>query len=192
MIHVSVFAKLSQSIKSDMTIRFNQEVADIVWQHLLSATVVSAAALMPGAGPTIAVVGQTGVVYAMYARMSKALGVRFSENALKTIASAVVSNIAANAASVLATLAASTLLSFIPVVGTSAAGVLTTAIAFATVYVSALSYGSILQAIGRKHVDDMSAKELRQLVKEEMAQRDISGEMKEMIDLYRKAGKASA
>jgi len=170
--------------------RFGEQVGRIVEQHAVASAVAATASIFPGAGPTVAVVAQTAAVYTMYVRINRALGVSLSKNKLKSLATAVVSNIAANAASYIAGIVIATGLSFIPGVGSAASAMIIAGLGYATMVVAALSYSSILNAIGTRNIAVLSEDELREIARDEMSKRDISGEMKEFSAAYKRARKS--
>lgn len=172
--------------------KFGEQIGNIVEQHALASAVAATASMFPGAGPSIAIVAQTAAVYTMYVRINRALGVRLSKNKLKSLATAVVSNIAANAASYVASIVIATGLSFIPGIGSTASALIIAGLGYATMVVAALSYTSILNVIGTRNMETLSEEELKEIAKEEMRKRDISGEMKEFSAEYKRGRKSGS
>ena len=70
---------------------------------------------LPGAGSTIAIGVSTGIIVKMYISLGKMLGIHIGNGVLKAMASALVADVAG---SVAASLGASTILSFVPGIGT--------------------------------------------------------------------------
>lgn len=180
----------NKKVKEFFVDRFGEEVGSIVQQHAVAAAVAALVSTVPGAGATIAVTAQVAAVYTMYLRINAALGVKLGKNKLKTVASAVVSNIAANAASYIASIVIATGLSFIPGIGSATATVIIGGLGYATMVVAALTYTSIINAVGTRSMETLSEEELKRLAAEEMGKRDISGEMKSFSSEYKRARKA--
>ena len=155
----------------------SKDIADCVVAHSAAAGVSAlAAGVLPGAGGAIAVAAGTGAVWTMYIRMTKMIGAKLGENTLKFIASAVVSNLAMNAASMLA-------LSFIPGVGAVACGV----IQFVTVYAAGLIFLNLLTRlfkVNRMDVDEMSDEERKAYIKNAMSSVKLSAVFKEGVVMY--------
>jgi len=188
----AIIKGMDNTVGSAIASMFNEKVGKIVKQHCVAAAAVSVAAATPGAGATACVVAQTAVVYSMYVRMNKALGIRISENKMKSLASAVIANIASNAATFLLSAAAATALSLIPGLGSVASTVLMAGVGYATVTIAAMGYGAVLQALAKRGsgADDMSESELKNAVKEELAGRNLNRDMKDLINEYKRGKKA--
>ena len=102
---------------------------------------------IPG-GATVAITAIIASTWKMYYDINKCLGISFSENFLKSVASGVVSNIASNGVGVAAH-AGANLLSCIPVVGNIAALAGGVAANRASIYTAAVSYLKILEKVAK-------------------------------------------
>ena len=183
------FKKGAEGIHNFLANRFNEEAAKIVEYHAAGSTAASLAAMFPGAGPVVAVAAQTALIYSMYVRINRALGISLSKNKLKSIAAAAVSNIASNASAALLGTATATVLSFIPGIGSGVSTLIMAAVGYASVVIAALTYAGILDRIGTHDGDNMSEDQLRELVNENMNSRDLNSEMKELMADYRRRRK---
>ena len=170
---------------------FNEKTGKIVRQHCIAAAAVSVAAAAPGAGATACVAAQTAVVYSMYIRINRALGIKISENKLKALASAVIGNIAANAATFLLSAAAATALSILPGAGSAASTLIMAGVGYATVTIAAMGYGAVLRALTKNgaNADSMSASEMKNAVKEALSKRNLNRDMKDLINEYKRGRK---
>lgn len=118
------------------------ELSDVVKQHALLG---AAAGMIPIPGADLAsLVANT---WAMYARLNKAIGVSFSDNALKSIASGVLANLASLIPGVALGVAAGTLLKLIPGVGTLGGMAVAAAAQGAVTYVAAKVYLKSLEVL---------------------------------------------
>ena len=124
---------------------FGQEILSIVKKH---ANVVSGAAVANGI-PGLATASMAAVVastWKMYYDINSALGISFSENFLKSIASGVISNLGVNSAAAVGTVGTN-LLSFIPVIGTGIAMIGGMAINRTAIHTAAVTYLKILSNV---------------------------------------------
>ena len=155
----------------------SKDIADCVVGHSAAAGVAAlAAGVLPGAGAAIAAVAATGAVWVMYIRMTKMIGAEIGKNALKFIASAVVSNLAMNAASMVA-------LSFIPGLGAVACGV----IQFVTVYAAGLIFLNLMTRlfkVQRMDVENISDEEWKTSIKSAMKSVNLGVVFKEAVSLF--------
>ena len=87
-----------------------REIAGIVEKHSIGASAAAlGSAWLPGAGSTVALATSAGFVWSMYFRINAKLGVPFHKNILKSVATAIGTNLAGAA---VGTLAISTVLAF--------------------------------------------------------------------------------
>lgn len=121
-----------------------KNIASIIKQHAFGAVGCCAAGVVPGVGPTAAAVGVTGVIWRMYVKISEELGVNFSKNLIKSIASAVATNLITNG---VVAIGVSTLLSFLPGIGTAASVIVLSAALYAQVMVAGFLYLKILASL---------------------------------------------
>ena len=68
----------------------------ILTQSVAAATAGLASGFLPGAGAVIAVVTSTGAIWSMYYRLCQELEIKISQNILKALSSAILTNIATN------------------------------------------------------------------------------------------------
>lgn len=176
--------KLSNDFVTD---HLGENMAKIVRQHAFASTAVSIASAVPGAGAIACIACQTAVVYSMYVRMNNALGIRLSKNIVKSVASAVIANIATNAATLIGGVVASSVLSMIPGVGSAASTILMGGIGYATVMISGIVYAKMLTSLARnkKSVENMSEAEIKEAVKAELNKRNINQDIKNFAREYK-------
>lgn len=176
--------KLSNQFVTD---KLGEDMARIVRQHAIASTVASVASAIPGAGSVACVAAQTAAVYSMYVRMNNVLGIHLSKNIVKSIASAVIANIATNAITLIGGIAASAALSMIPGAGSAASAVLMCGISYATVMIAGIVYAKTLSALAgsKRQIETMTEDEIKKAVKDELGKRDINKDMKAFIKEYR-------
>ena len=165
-------------VSGDYTKPFSsEELADCVIAHAAAAGLAAiAGCVVPGVGAGIAVTVSTVAVWRMYIKMAQIIGTPMKEKTLKAIASAAISNIAMNAAVLL-------VVSFLPVVGTVACGVIN----FASVYIAGLIFLTTftrLFKVRRKDINDISNEEWVENVKEAIENINMKKIAKEAISLF--------
>ncbi len=159
-------------------------IADVVKLHSKGAGVAGlAAGWAPGVGSTLAVATATGFIWTMYGRINSKLGVPIGKNILKTVASALCTNLAAYMA---ATFVGSTLASLLPGLGSVAAAGINGAMVFALTWVSGLIYLKLLTVLAVKHVsfESISTEEMKATMKEVIAGENIKSLLKEAKNMF--------
>ena len=121
-----------------------KEIADIVKFHTKGATAGALAGAIPGIGAVVSFLTSAGFLWGMYARINKAIGIKLSENILETIASGVITNLAA---SIVGPLIASSILSVIPFVGSIGSIIVMGATVYGLTMASGIIYLKILTNI---------------------------------------------
>lgn len=170
---------------------FSEETAKIVRQHSWAAAATAAIAAVPGAGTTACVLAQTTIVFSMYVRINRSMGIKISENKMKSLASAILGNIATNAVGYIAGVVASTAFSLIPGIGSTVSTLVMAGLGYATASVAALVYGTVLQKMTQngKNVETMSEEELKKALQKELKERDLSKDFKQFSAEYKKGRK---
>ncbi|MGB5636435.1 MAG: hypothetical protein WBM44_19915 [Waterburya sp.] len=118
------------------------ELSNIIKQHALLAT---GSAMIPVPGADLAAMAAT--VWTMYVRINEAVGVSFGDNVLKSIASGVIANLASVIPGVAIAMGTSTLLKFIPGIGTVGGMVVGAASNIAVLYVAGVVYLKSLEVL---------------------------------------------
>lgn len=122
----------------------NTEISQIkdTIQHFAIAAAAAGvlSGMVPGVASIIAMVTQTGLVWATYVKINKTLGISMKENTAKFIGSAILTNIMANAGTYILALVASAILSFIPLFGQLADAAICGVLGYVVIYVAALLY----------------------------------------------------
>lgn len=123
--------------------------AEEVEKIIINCALVAAASdvvgsIIPGVALISLVVSCVGAVWVMYAEICKALGIKFSENMLKILARAVLSNLAANAA---ALVGGGIVATFIPGFSVAASAVLV----FVCVYLAGMLFAQMLAKLAKQN-----------------------------------------
>lgn len=122
-----------------------EEMEDTVNTFAISAAVAGAATdVVPGLGGVLAVLTQTGLVWTLYVKINKTLGISISEHKLKFLGSAIVTNIVTNAGGLIVGYAAAAIMSFIPLFGQASSAVIHLALGYILIYAAAIIYLNFL------------------------------------------------
>ena len=133
------------------------EIAEIIKFHSKGAAAAAlAGAWVPGAGGAIAVTTSAGFIWSMYGRIGQKLGLPFSSNLLKTLASGIATNLAS---AYVGTIVISTFLSFIPGLGSVGASIIMGSTCYALTLVSGYVFLKIMTTLFTKGVDLSSISE---------------------------------
>lgn len=119
-----------------------RELSNVIKQHALLGT---AAGLIPVPGADlVALIANT---WTMYVRINKVVGVSFGDNALKSIASGVIANLASLLPGIALAMGAGVLLKFVPGLGTAGGMALGAATNVAVMYVAGKVYLKSLEML---------------------------------------------
>ena len=175
------------------------EVSDLIPNCSIAAAVAGVGAgWLPGVGSAVASAAWVGTIWTMYLKINKKLGIATTENILKVIASAFLTNILSAGGGLLIALAGGSLLSLIPFVGQAGAIAMDGMIGYVTTYVSGILYIKLLTSIvkrtGSIDFSSLSAEDLKSMAKNvanDSEIRDMVKSAKEAFKEDKKDGKIS-
>lgn len=163
------------------------EIADIVSQHAIATALSAAAAgVVPGTGGAIALGIATASTVTMYGRLANAIGVRLKNGLIRAVASAIVADLAAYVAAVLATMA---VVSFIPGIGNIGSAAVIGMSNYAFVYLAGLIFIKLVVALGVKRMETMSEEEIKAAAKNIQKNMDMKAAIREAMKSYKGAKK---
>ncbi len=174
-----------------------KEIGEIIKGHALGAAAAGlGVSWLPGAGSTVALAATVAIIWSMYFRINAKLGIALSKTKLKSLASAILTNIGASAASFLGGAIISTALSFIPIVGSAAASIMMAGLDYAVVFVSGIIYMKFLTKLFKagKDIENLNEEELKAEAKAAVNDEDVNSLFKEArkeYDRARKSGEAT-
>ena len=165
-----------------------ENIAGIINKYAIYSAVAQMASLTGGLGSVVALVTQTGLVWTTYVKINKELGISMSDNTMKFIGSAVLTNLIANAGMYLVAMATAWLIGMIPVLNFAAIAV-EVVIAYVLIYATALIYLKLLTEVMRaKGSYEMEESEdTKDLIKKIVKETDIKGVVKEGRDAFKEA-----
>lgn len=158
---------------------------------IASAVAVAASNVFPGVGGVIAMLTQTGMVWALYLKINDTLGISIKKDTLKFVGSAMMTNAAASLITVLAGLVAAAVLSVIPGVGQLAAGVIDLFVGYVLIYVCAILYLNFLTKVfhAKGSFDIDKSEQTKDMIKEVVSSADVENMAKEGKAAYKQAKK---
>ena len=157
-----------------------QDLAEIVKVHALGAAASGLGiAWLPGVGSAAAMTAMVGFIWSMYFRINYRLGLKFSKVAVKSLASAVLSNLTQGAISVVGTVALSTVLSLTGI-GNGASSLIMAALDYSIVMVGGILYLKLLngQMGAGKDPADMSPRDVEIKMEDVMKGENIAALLK--------------
>lgn len=156
---------------------------------IASAVAGLTAVVVPGVASVVAMLTQTGFVWATYVQINKTLGISMSEHTVKFLGSAIMTNIATNAGFTLAAYASAAVIAFIPLFGQAVAAATIAALGYMMVYVAAVIYlmliSKLMQYDGTLEVKEND--DTKHIIEELIKQNNIKEIIKEGRDSYKKA-----
>ena len=167
-----------------------ESIKDTVNTFAISAAVLGAASdIMPGAGGILAALAQTGLVWALYVKINKTLGISISEHTIKFVGSAIATNLITNAGYMILAYAAAAVMSFIPIFGQAGSAVTHLALGYILIYASAVIYLNFLtstfKAKGSFSFDD--SEETEKTIQDTVKNSDIKEIIKEGKNAFKEA-----
>lgn len=173
-----------------------KDLADIVNRHALGAAAAGiGVAWLPGVGGVAALAAMVGFIWTMYFRVNGRIGLKLSKTLLKSLASAVISNLSQGAISLLGYTLLASLLSLTGA-GAVISSALMAAVDYAVVLVGGIIYLKVLTGLfaAGRNPDDMSEKEMHIAMESTLASEDIGELLKSARNHYkdmRKSGEVT-
>ncbi len=116
-------------------------IKDTIRGFAIAVALASAVAgLAPGIAGVVALLTQTGFVWATYVKINNTLGISMTKDTAKFLGSAIVTNIALNAGAFIGAVIAAGLLAFIPGLGSAASAAIDAAMGYVLIYAAAIIY----------------------------------------------------
>ena len=148
---------------------------------------------LPGAGAFVATGVWIAAIWGMYVKINKDLGITIKENVLKSLASALLTNLIASAGALILMLIGSSLMSLFPGLGTVGAIAVDGAIGYITVFASGVLYIKILTKLFKAGKGlDISENNVEMIAKGIISESDVKKIIKEGKNAFKndtKAGK---
>lgn len=189
-----LFKELPDDCRQKLAEASSEKLVNIINTHALgSAAAALASGWVPGAGGTAALLASAGFIWAMYYRINTAIGVKLSKNLVKSLASAILTNIVTQMAGMIAMALAASAISFIPVIGSIAASVIMAGIAYAVVIAAGAVYLRLLTNLfkaGHEDLSEMTENEFKNAANTAVNEVDLQGVVSQARQVY-KEGKDS-
>lgn len=182
---------ITKEITDNLPQGTNSEITEIIMKHALGAAAAGlGSAWIPGVGGTTSAFIMTGFIWTMYLNINSVLGIKISKAAMKSLAAAVLSNIAQGTLSIVGTIVVTTLLSFTGF-GNAISSVVSAALDYAAVIVGGIIYLKLITKLVKAGIDpsEMTGDDLKCKAKEIVKDENIGDMMKEIKDDYTQAVK---
>lgn len=142
------FKELNDSMKGSLDGTKIESIKETINNYALASAVAGlAAAVVPGVASVVAMLTQTGFVWATYVQINKTLGISMSEHTAKFLGTAIITNLATNAGTTLASYAAAAVISFIPLFGQALSAATIAALGYMMVYTAAVIYLKLISRL---------------------------------------------
>lgn len=170
-----------------------EEAGDTILVCSIAAAVSGiGSGMLPGVGSVVASAACVTSIWTMYVKINQHLGISVKDNILKSLASAILTNIIASAGSYVLVLIGAIAISFIPGIG-YASTIIYGTLAFISVYASGILYIKLLTRVMRakKTLDstDVNIEDIAKDIVNESNVSDLLKEGKEMFEQTKKDGK---
>lgn len=166
-------------------------VVDVINRFAIYSAVASVVASVPGIGGVIAMLSQTGLVWGTYVMINKTLGISMKENVVKFIGSAMLTNLATNAASYLVAYIGASILTILPF-GNVLSVALYGMMGYILIYASSVLYLNLLtkvmKAKGSFDLDDSD--DTRKIIDNVVKNSDIKQIIKEGRETFKEKEKS--
>ena len=177
----------SRTIVSDPTLA--DDMVSIVNNHALAAAAAGVGTtVLPGAGSVVALAGSVATLWHMYLRINERIGLKLSKVAVKSLASAVMSNIIQAGAGLLGSVAVSTVLSFTGL-GVITSCAMMAAVDYAVTLAGGVIYMKLLTGLFKAGMDPeaMTDEEMKVSAEETIAGENMGELLREARDAYKTA-----
>ena len=179
--------KLIEAMNKTVDENLPAEIAEIVKVHSAGAAAAGVASgWIPGAGGLAAAGLSAGFIWTMYGRINSKIGLPFTENVVKSLASGVATNLAAY---FVGGLVISTVFSIVPGIGSVSASVVVGATCYALTLASGYVYLKLLTKLFLSNTDPVSMD--AESLKREAASVAADANIKEVINDAKNSYKSS-
>jgi len=160
--------------------------------YAIAAAVTGAiAGTVPGLAGILAMLAQTGLVWATYVKINQTLGISMKEHTAKFLGSAIASNIVTNVGTMLISYAAAAIISLIPIFGQAIAATANAAIGYIFIYTCAIIYLKFITDLVRPDgtIEVAESDDTKHIIKDIIKRNNMEKIISEGRDNYKKAKK---
>ena len=184
--HYAIHALIETSKQVISQAQAEKAAATIQTCSIAAAVAGVGSGWLPGAGSLVASAAWVAAIWGMYIKINKDLGITLSNNVLKSLASAFLTNIIAAAGALILAMAAAFVLSFIPGLGTASAIAIDGLLGYVTVFASGILYIKLLTKVMKaKGTFTISEDEVKSLADEISNDSDIKGIIREAKESFK-------
>ena len=163
---------------------------ETIRNYAIAAAVAGAIArTVPGLAGILAMLAQTGLVWATYVKINQTLGISMKEHTAKFLGSAIASNIITNVGALLISYAAAAIIALIPILGQALAATANAAIGYIFIYTCAIIYLKLITDLVRPDgtIDVAETDDTKHIIKEIIKRNNMEQIIREGRDNYKKA-----
>lgn len=181
---------LEQVAKDILSKEDAEEAGNTILACSITAAVTGVGSgMLYGAGSVVASTACVAAIWTMYVKINKHLGISVKNNILKSLASAMLTNLIASAGLNILILIGAAAINFIPGLQ-YASTIIYGTLAFVSVYASGILYIKLLTKIMRAKKDiDSSDVDLNQMAKDIVNESNVSDILKEGKEMFKQAKK---
>ena len=184
------FKGLDEAMKGSLDGTKIESIKETINSYAIASAVSGlAAAVIPGVAGVVALLTQTGFIWATYVKINKTLGISMSEHTAKFIGSAILTNIATNAGALLLSFAGAAVIAFIPIFGQILSAAMISALGYMMVYAAAVIYlqfiTKMIQPDGTLKVEEND--NTKHIIEDIVKQNNMEDIIKEGRNSYKKA-----
>lgn len=181
---------LGKALGGDMSGTQLESVQSTIRHYAIAAAVASVvSAAVPGVAGLVAMATQTGLILATFIKINKTLGISMKEKTAKTICSAIISYLVADAGAAIVAYGAAVVIAFIPIFGQALAAAANAAIGYILIYTCAVIYLKVVTDMIQPNgtIDIPEAEDSKLIIKRIMEKNNIKAIIEEGRDNYKKA-----
>ena len=163
---------------------------ETIRNYAIAAAVAGAiAGTVPGLAGILAMLAQTGLVWATYVKINQTLGISMKEHTAKFLGSAIASNIITNVGALLISYAAAAIIALIPILGQALAATANAAIGYIFIYTCAIIYLKLITDLVRPDgtIEVAETDDTKHIIKEIIKRNNMEQVIREGRDNYKKA-----
>lgn len=184
------FKSLNEAMKGSLDGTKIESIKETINNFAIASAVAGlAAVVIPGIAGVVAMLTQSGFIWATYVKINKTLGISMSEHTAKFIGSAILTNIVTAAGTQLLLYAGAAVISFIPILGQVLSAAMISALGYIMVYAAAVIYlmviSKLIQPDGTLKVAEND--DTKRIIEGIIKENNIEDIIKEGRNSYKKA-----
>lgn len=186
----AAYTELTKTARGTLKGTKIEDITNTIEKFAIFSAVAATTAAIPNVGGVISMISQTGLVWGTYIAINKQLGISMSDNLAKFIGSAMLTNLATNAASYLVAYIGAGILSLLPISNILSIALLAV-MGYVLIYASAILYLKLLTEVmrtkGTFNLDESDA--TKNMIKNVVKNSNVKEIIKEGRNAFKEAQK---